>query len=123
LRRSTQECQLAQRTANFILFALELIKFVSRIQCNHRGLANTPGDTAFFDGQFGQENRGIEGAGFIERFDRSANRITEFLLAEILFLAEADQQTRSLKVPGTFCSSRVVPALPSMSPRRTISEI
>ena len=84
--------QLAQLTANFILFALELIKLVSCIQRNHRGLANPPGDTAFFDGEFGQENGGVEGACLIERFDRSSHRITEFLLAEILFLAETDQQ-------------------------------
>jgi hypothetical protein len=47
----------------------------------------------------------------------------EFLLAEILFLAQADQQDAFAKVPGTLCSSSVVPALPSMSPRRTMSEM
>ena len=86
------ERQLAQRTADVIFLALELLEAVGRIQRDHCGLAHAPGEAALSYRDFGQEDRGIEGAGFVQCLDGGAHGGAEFLFVKFLFLAEADQQ-------------------------------
>ncbi len=84
--------QLAQRAADFFLLALELIEFVGGIQRGNDGLADAPGNAVLAYRQFGQEQRGIKGAGFVQDLDRGADGVGEFLLAESFFLAQANEQ-------------------------------
>ncbi|MPM64561.1 hypothetical protein SDC9_111448 [bioreactor metagenome] len=92
--------QLAQRAANFFLLALELIEPVGGIQRCNDGLADAPGDAALPDLEFGQEKCGVEGAGFVEDLDGGTDGVGEFLFAEFLFLAQANQQDAVAKRGG-----------------------
>ena len=86
------ESEFAQGAANFVLLALELVKAIGGFLRDDRRLPDSPGNTALLDRDFGEKDGAVESAGFVERFDADAYGLAKLLLAELLFLAEADQQ-------------------------------
>ncbi len=86
------EGQLAQRPAHLVLLALELVEAIDRLVRDDHRLSHTPRRTASPDGGVGQEDRPVERSRFIQRAYRHTDGVSELLVAELLLLAESNQQ-------------------------------